>query len=60
MNSISIIVPCYNAEEFIVQNINLLIKQINKTKIKNEIILINDGSSDNTYYKIKKIKKKKY
>ena len=58
MNSISIIVPCYNAEKFIIKNINLLIKKIDKLKVKNEVILINDGSTDNTYHKIKKIKKK--
>ena len=58
MNSISIIVPCYNAEKFIIKNISLLLKKLKKLKIKNEIILINDGSIDNTYLKIKKIKKK--
>ena len=58
MNSISIIVPCYNAEKFIDKNISLLIKKLNKFKIKSEIILINDGSDDNTYYKIKRLKKK--
>jgi glycosyltransferase involved in cell wall biosynthesis len=58
MNSISIIVPCYNAEKFIIKNISLLIKKIDKLKVRNEVILINDGSTDNTYDKIKKIKKK--
>ena len=56
MNSISIIVPCFNAEKFIIKNISLLIKKLKKIKIKNEIILVNDGSTDNTYFKIKKIK----
>tara|TARA_B110000211_G_scaffold105303_1_gene122477 strand:- start:3935 stop:4660 length:726 start_codon:yes stop_codon:yes gene_type:complete len=58
MNSISIIVPCYNAEKFIIKNISLLIKKIDKSKIKNEIILINDGSTDKTHDKLKKIRKK--
>jgi len=58
MNSISIIVPCYNAEKFIVKNIRLLIKKLQSIKIKNEIILINDGSRDNTLIKLKSIKRK--
>jgi glycosyltransferase involved in cell wall biosynthesis len=58
MNSISIIVPCYNAEKFIVKNISLLIKKLNKSRIKNDIILINDGSNDNTYLKIKELRNK--
>ena len=58
MNSISIIVPCYNAEKSIIKNISLLVKKIKKAKIKNEIIIINDGSTDNTYLRLKKIKNK--
>ena len=58
MKSISIIVPCYNAEKFITKNISLLIKKIEKIRIKKEIILINDGSNDTTYFKIKKLKNK--
>ena len=58
MNSISIIVPCYNAEKFIDKNIRLLIKKLQSIKIKNEIILINDGSRDNTLIKLKSIKRK--
>lgn len=48
MKSISIIIPCYNAEKFIKKNFNILIKKLNNIKINYEIILINDGSTDNT------------
>lgn len=45
---LSIIVPCLNEEK----NLNLLVDRINKTvsknKIKAEIILVNDGSTDNS------------
>ena len=56
MKSLSIIVPCYNAEESIAKSVVLLIKKLKKIKIRNENILINDGSVDKTYYKIKNIK----
>ena len=58
MKSISIIIPCYNAEKFIEKNIKLLIKVIKKKKLKYELILIDDGSSDNTKEAIKKLSHK--
>ena len=42
---ISIIIPIYNEEKIIKK---LLIKVNSVKKIKKEIILINDGSTDNT------------
>lgn len=45
-NKISIIVPIYNSEKFIADCIESL---INQTYQNIEIILINDGSSDNSY-----------
>ena len=42
MKSLSIIVPCYNAEESIAKSVVLLIKKLKKIKIINEIILINE------------------
>lgn len=46
---LSIIVPCFNVEEFISSCLNSLIDNIeNKYKNKIEILIINDGSNDNT------------
>ena len=45
---LSIIVPTYNAEEFIIKNIHFLRKKINKVESNFEIIIVNDGSEDNT------------
>lgn len=43
---VSIIVPFYNIEEYVDECVNSLVKQTYKNI---EIILINDGSTDNTY-----------
>lgn len=56
MTDISIIVPIYNAENYIEKCIDSL---INQTKKEIEIILINDGSIDNTEQVIKKYKDKR-
>ena len=56
MKDISIIVPIYNAERYINKCLNSIIKQ---TKKELEIILINDGSTDNTEKIIKSYKDKR-
>lgn len=43
---LSVIVPCFNAQDYLKECIDSLIKQ--KTKYKFEILIINDGSTDNT------------
>lgn len=43
---LSIIIPAYNVEKYILNTLNSL---INQTKKEFEIIVVNDGSSDNTY-----------
>ena len=53
----SIIVCCYNSEKYIDETINSIISQSYKFW---EIIIVNDGSSDNTENKIKKFIKKGY
>ncbi len=53
---ISIIVPVYNEEKFIIK---LLKKIKSEKKIKKEIIVINDGSTDNTLKILKKKHSKK-
>ena len=60
MMDLSIIFPCYNEEK----NLDLLIKKIISTKKKNkkikiEFILVNNGSTDNTFKKLKKLNHKK-
>ena len=54
---ISIIIPIYNEEKIIKK---LLIKVNSVKKIKKEIILINDGSTDNTLKILKRDCKKLY
>lgn len=56
MKDISIIVPIYNAERYINKCLNSIVKQ---TKKELEIILINDGSTDNTEKIIKTYKDKR-
>ena len=46
MKSISIIIPCFNDEISIKEKLIFLLQKLKKTKIKYEIIVINDGSSD--------------
>lgn len=58
MISVSIIVPCFNAERFIYKNIKKVINELSKNKIFFEIILINDGSTDNTLSEINKLRNK--
>ncbi|OYT32727.1 hypothetical protein B6U93_00750 [Candidatus Woesearchaeota archaeon ex4484_78] len=52
---ISAIMPVYN-EEKTVKNV---LKVLNKSKELNEVIVVNDGSTDNSLKEIKKIKSKK-
>lgn len=56
MKDISIIVPIYNAEKYIKKCLDSI---INQTKKEIEIILINDGSTDNTENIIKEYKDKR-
>lgn len=48
MKNLSIIVPCYNYEKHILNNLEKLINRVEKYKVDYEIIVINDGSLDNT------------
>lgn len=54
----SFIIPCYNCEKFIHKNIVKLINYIKRLNIKFEILLINDGSEDNTLLKLNLLKKR--
>ena len=54
---LSVIIPAYNAEKTIEMAINSVLKQ--ETMYKYEILVINDGSMDNTKYICEKIKDKR-
>jgi len=46
---ISIIMPAYNEGAHIYQNLKETHSVFKKAKIRFEIVLVNDGSNDNTY-----------
>ena len=56
--SVSILLPVYNAENNICNNIEFLISTVSTFLSDYEIILSNDGSSDNTYLELEKLKNK--
>ena len=58
IKSLSVIIPCLNAESFIYKKVIKLSKVLKNLKIKFEIIVINDGSKDNTLREMLKLKKK--
>lgn len=56
IDQISIFFPCYNEEKNIKNTVSKAISVLNKITKKWEIILINDGSKDNTNKVLEKIK----
>ena len=52
MNDISVIIPCLNYEKFIFQNLQKIVDKISLLNLNYEIIIVNDGSSDNTLSEI--------
>ena len=56
--SVSILLPVYNAENNICNNVEFLINTVSTFLSDFEIILSNDGSSDNTYLELEKLKNK--
>ena len=55
-NKICFIIPCYNEENNINYTIIEIKKVIKELKIKYYEIIIDDGSTDNTYFKVNKTK----
>jgi len=45
---LSIMIPVYNEEEILVKNTKRLIKFLNKLKLPYEILICDNGSTDNT------------
>ena len=51
----SIIITAYNEEKTILNAFNEILESLNHLKLKHEIIIVNDGSTDNTQSVIDKI-----
>jgi len=56
MNKLTIIMPTYNEEHHIFANIEKTIKILNTYNFDYKIIIVDDGSKDNTFEEIKKSK----
>ena len=56
MPKISIIIPAYNAEKYINECIDSILKNSKESLNQTEIIVINDGSTDRTFKKLEKYK----
>lgn len=50
---ITVIIPVYNEENQIYENIGVIRKHLEKTGLEFEILLVDDGSKDNTWMKLK-------
>ena len=59
MTKLSAIIPAYNEGKNIHSDLNKIIESLNKVTKDFEIILVNDGSKDNTLEEIQKIKDKR-
>ena len=59
MPKLSIIIPAYNAEKYINECIDSILKNSQKSLNQTEIIIINDGSTDHTLEKLEKYKEYK-
>jgi len=52
---ISIVIPVYNSETIVSKTVDEILKETNKHNLNIEILLINDGSPDNSWSIIKKL-----
>ncbi len=58
MKSLSVVIPAYNESQRIKSTVDIILKYLKNWKIKFEIIVVDDGSIDNTVDEVKKINKK--
>jgi len=56
MKLISVVIPCYNEERYILKLLKKIIKIKKKHRLNLEIIVVDDGSTDNSKREIKKVK----
>lgn len=54
---VTLVIPVYNEEKLIHDNIKVIRDYIDKTGVSYEILLVDDGSSDKTWYMIHKLAK---
>ncbi|MFA5175671.1 MAG: glycosyltransferase [Candidatus Nanoarchaeia archaeon] len=59
MVKLSVIIPAYNEGKKIYSDLKYILNSINKVTKDFELILVNDGSKDNTLEEVKKIKDKR-
>lgn len=52
---LSIVIPCYNEGEKMLKNINKVVEKLNSLHVEYNIIIVNDGSTDNTLSYLNKI-----
>ena len=57
---LSIVIPCFNEEDVITETLNRISGILNEEKIKYEIIVVNDGSTDSTLEVLRALQIKKY
>jgi len=58
MKELCVVLPSYNVANILEKSVNRVRKVLNKARLDYEIILAEDGSSDNTYEVAKKVAKK--
>ncbi len=58
MEQLSVVIPVYNEQKILVKNTEKLMRFLESKKYKYEIILSDNGSTDNTYPLSKKLEKK--
>lgn len=57
MVKLSIVIPCYNEEKRIEKTLEVILKYLKSKKYSFELIVVNDGSKDNTEKVVRKFRK---
>ena len=58
--SLSVVIPAYNVEDSVLSVISNISKILNSNGLSYEIIVVNDGSTDNTWQVLQNVKKENY